>query len=465
MYWRLKEGVALRSWRLVPHAYYRRGDLFAKKLSPEEFDLLARLDGVTWLETTPALEHLARMGLAEWGKTPAPIDSWQAVRICDNRYFPAMNWAITGKCNYNCRHCFMAADNSPGMAEFTWTECLALLDGCETCGVQSITLTGGEPMLHPRFMAICGEISRRGMELDEITTNGSFLNAELLDELRLLRIRPLIKISFDGLGHHDWMRQKAGAEENALAAIRLCQEKGFPVRVQMNVHRGNLETLLPTAQTLDGLGVEQLRVIRTTEAPRWAENGGELCLTMEEYYNAGLDFTGDYLADGRQMEVDIWQFLQYQPRTRTYHLRPVELGCGVYRDSIPVCRGNRGRIAVTPEGEVVPCNQMSGYYEKHGMSLGNVKKNGLQPLLRKGAYLDTVTTTVGELFSRNPTCGNCPWRKLCLGGCRAIALALTGDPMGIDPAKCAYFQKGYVEKSQAVFAALEHWHCMDNLTV
>lgn len=465
MYWKLKDGVALRSWRLVPHAYYRRGNPFAQKLSPEAFDLLAKLDGVTAMETAPALECLEQMGLAEQSDVPAPIDPWQAVRVCDNRYFPAMNWAVTGKCNYNCRHCFMAADNSPGMAEFAWKECLTLLDGCETCGVQSLALTGGEPMLLPHFMELCKEIARRGMDLDEITTNGSFLNTEILDELCALKLRPLIKISFDGLGHHDWMRQKVGAEENALAAIQLCREKGFPVRVQMNVHRGNLDTLTPTAKMLDGLGVEQLRVIRTSEAPRWAENGGDLCLTLEEYYDASLDFTKAYLAEGPRMEVDIWQFLQYWPQSRTYHLRPAEMGCGAYRDSIPVCRGNRGRIAVTPEGEIVPCNQMSGYYEKYGMSLGNVKKTGLQPLLQAGEYLDAVTTTVGELFEQNPKCGGCQWRKLCLGGCRAIALALTGDSMGIDPAKCAYFQKGYVEKSQTVFTALEHWRCMDKLTV
>ena len=463
MYWKLNSGVALRSWRLVPHAYYRRGDPFAKKLTPEQYEQLSRCDGAAELEPTPLLLELEAVGLAVRRERPDPIEPWQAPRACDNRYFPSMNWAVTGRCNYNCRHCFMAADHSPGMAEFTWEECLALLDSCEACGVQSVTLTGGEPMLHPHFMDLCREIARRGMDLAEITTNGSLLTRETLDALADVGQIPLIKISFDGLGHHDWMRSHPGAEENALAAIRLCRERGFPVRVQMNVHRGNLETLYPTARLLDELGVEELRVIRTTEAPRWAEQGGELCLTLEEYYDVGLDFTRRYLADAPKMEVDIWQFLQFWPQCKAYHLRPVELGCGTYRDTIPVCRGNRGKIAVTPEGEVVPCNQMSGYYLKHGMSLGNVKTAGLQPLLQEGAYLEAVTTTVGELFDRNPKCGGCEWRRLCLGGCRAIALALTGDPMGSDPAKCAYFQNGYVERTQAVFDALEGWRCMDHL--
>lgn len=464
-YWGLAPGVALRSWFLVPHAYYRRGDPYAHKLTEEEFALLSRCDGERPLPDGPLLVELERRGLCRRGKGPDPVAPWQRARLCDNRYFPKLNWAVTGKCNYNCRHCFMAADNAPGMAEFEWKDCLTLLDGCETCGVQSITLTGGEPMLHPHFMDLCREIARRGMDLNEITTNGSFLTGEALDALAAMGQTPLIKISFDGLGHHDWMRNHPGAEENALAAIRLCRDRGFPVRVQMNVHRGNLDTLCPTARLLNGLGVEELRVIRTTEAPRWAEQGGDLCLTLEEYYRAGLDFTRRYLADGPRMEVDIWQFLRFWPEQKCYHLRPVELGCGTYRDSIPVCRGNRGMIAVTPDGEVVPCNQMSGYYAKHGMSLGNVKTAGLQPLLQGGAYLESVTATVGELFARNPKCGGCEWRRLCLGGCRAIALALTGDLMGVDPAKCAYFQTGCVEKTQALFAGLEGWRCMDDFSM
>lgn len=52
---------------------------------------------------------------------------------------------------------------------------------------------------------------------------------------------PLIKISFDGIGHHDWLRNRKGAEEDALRAIRLCIENGFRVKVQTNVHRLNIQ--------------------------------------------------------------------------------------------------------------------------------------------------------------------------------------------------------------------------------
>ena len=40
-----------------------------------------------------------------------------------------MNWMITGKCNYNCLHCFNASDNSPLVSEFTLSEASAKQTG------------------------------------------------------------------------------------------------------------------------------------------------------------------------------------------------------------------------------------------------------------------------------------------------------------------------------------------------
>lgn len=94
--------------------------------------------------------------------------------------------------------------------------------------------------------------------------------------------------------------------------------------------------------------------------------------------------------------------------------------------------------------------QMSGYYEEKGDILGNVKQDGLQPLLQCGRYLMEVCTTVGELAKVNEKCRNCPYWKFCAGGCRAIALTLTGDKMGTDLAKCLFFEKGYYDRVETV---------------
>ena len=260
----LNPDVALRGWRLVPRAYYLRGAEYARGLTQEEFDILMKCDGETDLPPSPIPGSLSGRGLCAPAKeSNEHPNGWQRYRFCDNRYFPAVNWAITGKCNFNCRHCFNAADNAPLNAEFTWEQSLDFIRQLDECGVQNVTLTGGEPMLHPHFMNICREVERRGMTLGEITTNGSFINDEIPDELAAFRVKPVFKLSFDGVGHHDWFRMKEGAEQDVIEKTKLLKERGFRILWQTNVHRNNTDAILPAIKLANDMGVQGIRVIRT----------------------------------------------------------------------------------------------------------------------------------------------------------------------------------------------------------
>ena len=52
----LNENVALRSWKLVPYAYYVRGYQYAQKLSREQFELLSQCDGRREMDKTAAAD-------------------------------------------------------------------------------------------------------------------------------------------------------------------------------------------------------------------------------------------------------------------------------------------------------------------------------------------------------------------------------------------------------------------------
>ena len=440
----LNPNIALRSWRLVPYAYYIKGVRDARGLKKDEFELLLKCDGKTELDdNSPLVRKFSEYGIIAPARNGDELSEWQKHLDCDNRYFPAMEYAITGKCNYNCLHCFNAADNSPLMSEWTLGEAKAMLEQAQKCGVNAITLTGGEPMLHKNFFEIIEEIYKRGMYVAEINTNGHFIDQTALDRMKALGCTPIIKISFDGLGRHDWLRNREGAEKNALAALRLCKENGFETWAQTNVHRLNLETILPTAEMLDEMGIDEMRIIRTSESPRWKENAGDACLDVDEYYEKMFDFAEKYTQKPHKMDVDIWQFLTIFPSTAAFRVRPVECGEGEYRDSLPVCRGNRGKIAAAANGNVYPCLQLSGFYDAHGKILGNIKTEGLQPLLQSGKYLDEVCATVKTLAVNNTKCEGCKYFRYCVGGCRALAVGLTGDKFGSDPAKCVFFKNGW----------------------
>lgn len=323
------------------------------------------------------------------------------------------------------------------------------MDEARKCGINGFTITGGEPMAHKRFFDILQGIYDRGMYVFELNTNGFYINQSALDRMKEINCRPLIKISFDGLGYHDWMRNHKGAEDNALGAIKLCVENGFPVKVQMNINRKSSESILSTLERLDEIGVDQTRMICTTESTRWAQNANGQSFTIGEYYDTCLKVLKEYIRKPHNMAVACWQFLDLEAKSKSYILTPLRGLLDKYRESRPLCQGNRGMIAVAADGEVYPCLQMSGWMKSNGISFGNIKERGLQAMLQKGKYLDDICKTIGDMIKVNEKCAKCPYLKVCRGGCRAIAVLTSGgDMLAPDPWKCFFFEHGYAEKCE-----------------
>ena len=449
----INPNIALRSWANVAYAFYLRHESCAIGLTKKEFECLILSDSQHDLPQDEILKSLIRRGLTKpCGKGEFSVSEWSSYHHYNNCYMPKMNLQITGRCNYNCLHCFNAADNLPLQSEFSCEDAIRLLDEASSCGINGITITGGEPLLHPDILQIIDAVYERNMFVFDLNTNGFYLDQAFLDHLKNLGARPQIKVSFDGVGCHDWMRGFPGAEEDALRAIRLCVENGFEVMAQVNLNRKNLVSMPKTLELMDELGVKISRIIRTTESPRWAANAEGACLGVEEYYEAVLGLLEKYIEKPHRMSVLAWQFLHLYPENRIFTLEPViAFSQGNFRLNQPICKGAKGMIAVGANGNVYPCMQMSGYMEEKKISFGNVKKEGLKNLLRGGPYLNCVCRTIQDRLDNNEKCRSCRYLKYCAGGCPALAILNPdkyGDMLGIDPWKCALFENLWWKKAE-----------------
>jgi len=454
MYAILNENICLRSYRLVPYAYFHKNCETANGLSSVEFNILKKCDGNTNLKKSKTLESLLDRNFIRICKKGEQLTSWQKYRNCDNRYMPKMNLQLTGRCNYNCVHCFNAKDNAPLQSEISLDNIKKLLDECVVCGIQAFTITGGEPMVHPHYREIIEEIYKRDMFVFELNTNGFFINQEMLDWMKSINYYPLVKISFDGInGNHNWMRGYKFAEEKTLAAIKLCVDNGFRVKIQMNLNKKNYDSIVASCDLLDQIGVKEIRVIKTTEAPRWAENNKGYTMDYREYYDAMLNITKEYYSKERRADLTGWLIFNSSARSKFVHLEAYECRKEDYRDSLPLCRGVRGMIAVGSNGNAYPCLQSSGYFDNYHIYLGNVFKDGLQPLLQDSPYLKLVTITVKEKLKKPSKCLGCRHFKYCAGGCPANALLNAGDYLLEDISKCIFFNE-YVDKFKDLFKSL-----------
>jgi len=450
MYYRVKDDVALRKWKLVDRALYKMGSDCAFGVSKEEWNLLLLCDAEHDIEPSPYLANLLSNGYIEECKKGEKPSEWSLLKEYDNYYFPRMNLMITGKCNLNCLHCFNAKDNAPLNTELSYEQILNILDQARDIGIHAFTITGGEPLVHRHFLDIVKAIYERNMMIFELNTNGLLINQKMLDLFKELGCHPLIKISFDGIGYHNWMRQNPKAEDLTINAIKLCIKNGFRVKAQTQVNRKNLDAMYETAEMLNDLGVSEMRIIRTTEAPRWEKNSPESSLTMEEYYEEMLKFSKKYISSNMQMTIDIWQFVRLYPYSKSYELMPVACTKDEFNIRIPMCKGNRGMIAVSSSGELVPCLQMSGWFIEREISLGNLLKTPLKQLVTESDYLNLAMAPLLKQIIENDKCGNCKYYKACTGGCPALGLLYSSEKFNYyheDITKCIFFENGWYEKS------------------
>ena len=159
MFFILNNDILIKKWRGGGGYYLFRDRLKRYPLSDEEYEILRQCDGNTELQKcfmTSKLEAARMIHPVEKGAEQLLPDQ---IKEYPNYYVQNIDWNITDICNYNCLHCFHAADvHSTGRAFFTLEEAQKLLDGMVECGLTGVRLTGGEPTLHPQFREILQEI-------------------------------------------------------------------------------------------------------------------------------------------------------------------------------------------------------------------------------------------------------------------------------------------------------------------
>lgn len=452
MYCILNQDVQLRGWIGLPYAIVLKNPSRILSVNRTAFELLQQCDGSTEISDGNIINQLIRDGIVKpCSKSEYSLSALQSYRKHENYFFPSASWGITDRCNLRCRHCFIRSTEDC-VNEFSVAESDRFLNDAYQTGIQTIALTGGEPLFHRDILSIIRKVFGYGMNVFLINTNGLLITPEFLAELKLLGCYPEFRISFDGLNTHDWMRNKPGAEEQAKQAILWCVENGFPVTIQMNVHRKNLYSLLPTAMLFQDIGVKSMRIIRTADAPGWKHNN--LTLKFHEYFDAMLQFLDDYNKHSLHIDIDIWRFLTLFAEDRQYRITPIRHNCDSISMSLPVCEKNRNMISISASGDVYPCQPFTGYYRSSGISLGNVKQKSLQEILREGRYIDAVCETLGDLAYKNNTCGRCQYFSACCGGCRAMATLYGKGYESRDPMMCVFFHNNYAEK---IRKSLQTW--------
>jgi SynChlorMet cassette radical SAM/SPASM protein ScmF len=192
---------------------------------------------------------------------------------------------IANGCNLRCRHCWIVphfTDGKPDPGDFVDVDALrAAVAEAKTIGLCSAKLTGGEPMLHPRFLDIVDLLTAEGLSLN-METNGTLMTAEVAHHLKDKTSLAFSSISLDGADArtHDPFRGVEGAFDAALKGLSYLADAGYKnTQVIMSVHRGNraqVEAVVRLAAERGAASVKLNPVTRTGRGAAMHERGEAL---------------------------------------------------------------------------------------------------------------------------------------------------------------------------------------------
>ena len=334
-------------------------------------------------------------------------------------------WEITRSCNLACAHCRAAAQTEPYPGELTFDDCKQVIDDIASISDPILILTGGEPLMRADIWDIIDYAREAGL-YPVIGTNGTLIDdacARKIAEHGISRVS--VSLDFPTAEGQDAFRGAKGAFDATIAGMHNLRAHGVGVQVNTTVTKLNSHLVSDMHDLAQAEGAEAFHPFLLVPTGR-GEDLADVELSPEEYE-----------------EILTWAY--HRQQTSPLHFKPTDApqyyriirqlcaaeGRTVNRENYgmeAMTRGCLGGITfafISHVGDVQPC----GYFD---MQLGNVKQVPFSQIWETSPVFDDL-----RHYDRlKGKCGECEFKGVC-GGCRARALATTGDYLSEEP-NCAY---------------------------
>jgi pyrroloquinoline quinone biosynthesis protein E len=314
---------------------------------------------------------------------------------------------LTYGCPLHCPYCSNPLELGAYRDELTTAEWQRVLTEARDLGVLQLHLSGGEPLLR-RDLA---DIVRTGSELGLYTnliTSGLGLTPRRAGQLRDAGLDHVqVSVQADEAALSDRL---AGTPSFArkLAAARLVKELGWPLTLNVVLHRGNVDRIARILDLAEELGADRIELAHT-QYYGWALlNRDALLPTRAQLERAEAVVRAAHRRLAGRMEV-----IYVLPDHHGRYPKP--------------CMGGWGRrqLTVVPDGGVLPCPSA------HTLPLprASVREHPLAWIWQRSPLFQRFR---GTDWMPEP-CRSCERRELDFGGCRCQAFLLTGDAARTDP--------------------------------
>ena len=337
-------------------------------------------------------------------------------------------WNFTNACNLRCKHCYQRA-GLPLSTELTLQEKFDVIKQLDQAGIAAVAFSGGEPTIHPHFLVVLKAAVDAGM-YTALATNGlAFADQGYAEKLKKLGLR-YVEVSVDSADpeKHDQFRGVKGAWEKAVRGLRNVVELGFSTAMATTVTRLNLDEVDSILDLAEEIGIQRVVFFNFIPVGR-GEDIMKLDLTPEERE----EFLKKVYLENQKRRLEIYSTAPQFARVSCILSNGREIApTHFYVKGDPIisslaeyiggCGAGRIYAALQPNGDVTPCVFIPN------VVVGNVTETSFKKIWSNSKLFMTLR----DRNKLKGSCGACPYKYVC-GGCRARALAYTGDILGPDP--------------------------------
>ena len=334
------------------------------------------------------LNELANLGIIDFDNNSEPHDDFYSNVFISNYPKPLENLEIeiTNQCNLKCKHCFNKYLNKYYNLSVEKFEQI-IVEG-RKIGLQIVTITGGEPLLHNCFNEFVKILKKYKMPFI-LFSNGWNLDEKLINELS---DSTLFKINISCDGHdsksHDEFRGVSGSFSRVIKAANLLKKYKIPFEFSCVLHKKNIDNVKKMINLFNSFGVQYAFdfIIKEGNA---SKNYEDISISETEYAKT-------IVLNSSALKIN-----------------KIDIFCGICINM----------LYISSNGDVKLCPSLSNEYV-----IGNVFQRGLETIWASSIYKHN------DIHCEQAN--DCQYYDYCKGGCRSRALSLTGNINGIDKVTC-----------------------------
>lgn len=324
---------------------------------------------------------------------------------------------LTPQCNLSCEMCYVRLSNEE-MAQKgrlrTLEEWIDLAEQMQQEGTLFVLLTGGEPLIYPKFRELYLKLQEMGMILT-VNTNGSLIDRDWAEFFQLHPPRR-INITLYGASSdtYEQLCHNGTACAKAFEAVRMLHETGLDVKINASLVRTNVQDWEKIMAFGESLEIPVRMDTYMYPAVRERE------YSFAKQSRMDPEMAAKVRIQVLRREMGEETFAQYREQTLASIVPDGQTGN--FSDTL-TCKAGHCSFAVSWNGKLLPCIVM----DQSGISMKNRTFRDAWEQLQSEVNQIRISSE----------CVSCAYREAC-NTCAAAAVAECGKYDAVPEYICAY---------------------------